>query len=206
MPLAKRAMSREDLLDFKWVRGFDVSPDGSKIVYAREWIDKQDNKYYANLWMFDRATQKHTQFTHGKHKDRSPVFSPGSTQVAFCSSREKQDGIYLIATGGGSEHEVLKKRGAFGSVSWSPDGTQLLFVYRMAYNAPKSDSPEDIKKSEEAPVFRHIKRLFYRLDGDGWRPEDGFHIWRFDLKRNRAIQVTKGRRSEERRVGKECRL
>jgi len=196
MPTAKRAMRREDLLEFQWVRGFDISPDGSRIVYGREWIDSKDNKYYANLWMYDRANDRHTQFTHGKHKDHSPVFSPGGTQVAFCSSRDKQNGIYLIGTEGGSERVVLKQRGSIGGVSWSPDGTQLLFMYRAPYIEPASESAEDVKKSEEAPVYRHIKRLFYRLDGDGWRPADGFHIWRYDLTRSRAVQVTRGKYEE----------
>jgi dipeptidyl aminopeptidase/acylaminoacyl peptidase len=197
MPTAKRAMHREDLLKFQWIRSFDISPDGSRIVYAREWIDAKDNKYYANLWMYDRLRDRHTQFTHGKHKDRSPVFSPGGTQVAFCSSRDKQDGLYLIGTGGGAERAVCRKRGSFGNLSWSPDGTQLLFMYRMPYIEPASDAPEDVKKSEEAPVYRHIKRLWYRLDGDGWRPADGYHIWRYDLVHDQAIQVTHGRYDEE---------
>jgi dipeptidyl aminopeptidase/acylaminoacyl peptidase len=190
-------MRREDLLDFNWVRGFDISADGSRVVYAREWIDTDDNKYYANLWVYDRKSDTHTQFTFGKHKDRAPVFSPGGTQIAFCSSRDKKDGIFVIGADGGAERTLLQGRGGIGNLSWSPDGSQLLYVFREAYNAPDSESEEDIKKSQQEPVYRHIKRLFYRLDEDGWRPEDGYHIWRYDFKKDAPVQVTTGRYDEE---------
>jgi len=190
-------MRREDLLDFKFVRTLDISPDGRRVVYAREWIDAEDNKYYSNLWIYDREADTHTQYTFGKHKDRTPVFSPGGTQIAFCSSRDKQDGIYLIAADGGAEQEILRRRGSLGNLSWSPGGTQLLFLFRKAYNAPASESEEDVKESQKEPVYRHIKRLWYRLDGDGWRPEDGFHVWRYDLRRKEAVQITHGRYDEE---------
>jgi dipeptidyl aminopeptidase/acylaminoacyl peptidase len=178
------------------MRAADISPDGTRIVYAVEWIDANDNKYYSNLWMFDRTSGKHTQYTFGKQKDRSPVFSPGGTQIGFLSARDKQDGIYLIRADGGAERNVVRRRGGFGNLSFSPDGTGLLYVFRTAYNAPADESPEAIEKSQKAPVYRHITRLWYRLDGDGWRPEDGYHVWRYDLVHGREIQVTRGKRDE----------
>ena len=196
MATKKRAITREDLLDFKFMRGLDISPDGRRVAYALEWIDKGDKKYYSNLWVYDRETESHTQYTFGKQKDRMPIFSPGGTQIAFCSSRDKKDGIFLIAVEGGAERKVIQARGSFGSVSWSPDGAQLLFVFRTAYNAPEQETKEAIAKSEKAPVYRHITRLFYRLDGDGWRPVDGYHVWRYDLKAETAVQVTRGHRDE----------
>jgi dipeptidyl aminopeptidase/acylaminoacyl peptidase len=146
--------------------------------------------------MFDRTTGRHTQFTFGKQKDRSPVFSPGGSQIAFLSARDKQDGIYLIRSDGGAEQNVIRRRGGFGNLSFSPDGTELLYVFRSAYNAPADESPEAIEKSRKEPVYRHITRLWYRLDGDGWRPDDGYHVWRYDLVNRREIQVTRGKRDE----------
>jgi dipeptidyl aminopeptidase/acylaminoacyl peptidase len=189
-------MTREDLLDFKFMRGLDISPDGARVVYALEWIDREDNKHYSNLWLYDRATDTHTQFTFGKQKDCQPVFSPGGKQIAFCSSRDKQDGIYLISTGGGAERKVIRARGSFASLGFSSDGTQLLFAFRKAYNAPTEETEAKIKESQKPPVYRHITRLWYRLDGEGWRPEDGYHVWRYDLHKREPIQVTRGKRDE----------
>jgi dipeptidyl aminopeptidase/acylaminoacyl peptidase len=196
MAAKKRAMTREDLLDFKFMRGLDISPDGTKVVYTLEWIDKKENKYYSNLWVYDCAKDSHTQFTFGNNKDREPRFSPGGGQILFCSSREKQDGIYLISASGGSERNLLKRRGSLGAVSFSSDGANLVFQFRKSHNAPDEETEAKIKESEKAPAYRHITRLFYRLDGDGWRPDDGYHIWRYDLRAEKAIQVTRGKWDE----------
>lgn len=196
MAAKKRAMTAEDLLDFKFLRSLDISPDGSRIVYAMEWIDKKENKYFSNLWLYDAETEEHRQFTFGNNSDREPRFSPDGSQIVFCSARDKKDGIYMMAVDGGAERNLVSKRGSFGSVSFSNDGKQLLYAFRTAYNAPKDESEKAVKESQKAPVYRHITRLFFRLDGDGWRPEDGYHIWRYDLEAEKEYQVTKGKRDE----------
>ncbi|UCD94867.1 MAG: S9 family peptidase, partial [Candidatus Zixiibacteriota bacterium] len=45
-------------------------------------------------------------------------------------------------------------------------------------------------------LYRHITRVFYRLDGMGFLPKDRFHIWKVDIAGGRTRQLTKGKYDE----------
>jgi dipeptidyl aminopeptidase/acylaminoacyl peptidase len=60
----------------------------------------------------------------------------------------------------------------------------------------KEAEGEKKKPKKEAPVYRHITRLFYRLDAEGFRPKDGFHIWVFDVATGEGQQLTRGKYDE----------
>ncbi|MGH8003143.1 MAG: S9 family peptidase, partial [Limisphaerales bacterium] len=47
-----------------------------------------------------------------------------------------------------------------------------------------------------APLFRHITRLFHKLDGEGFLPKDGFHLWTFEVGTGKGTQLTFGRFDE----------
>lgn len=192
----KRLITAEDLLKMQWIRSFSISPGEDRIAYALEWIDSNRKKYWSNIWMITTSGEKPRQFTTGNVKDRTPVWSPDGQYIAFFSVRDEKDGIYIIPADGGEARQVVTMDGVFASLSWSPDGKRLLCAFR------KNDPPADGEKQDEkekkkaAPVFRHITRLFYRYDGDGFRPADGFHLWTFDVANGKGQQLTSGKFDE----------
>jgi dipeptidyl aminopeptidase/acylaminoacyl peptidase len=70
----------------------------------------------------------------------------------------------------------------------------LLCAFRRNDPSPFGEDSKPDKKA--APVFRHITRLFYKLDGEGFLPKDGFHIWTFELATGKGTQLTSGRFDE----------
>ena len=127
-------------------------------------------------------------------KDRQPAWSPDGKFIAFISNRDHEDGIYIIPADGGEARKLVLMDGTFDSLSWSPDGKKLLFVFRKNDVLPVGEDGKPDKKA--APLFRHITRLFYRLDGEGFLPKDGFHIWTFDVSSGKGNQLTFGRFEE----------
>jgi len=209
MPAKKRKITAEDLTKVKFLRSCAISPDGERICFVVETVAKSKKKYHSNLWMVNSDGSNLRQFTFGEKSDASPVFAPDGNTIAFISKRNGHPGIYLINTSGGEARELVTKDGSFTSVSFSPDAKKILCAFRQNDPAPgaemkkpeKTEEPgvEDEKKKpkKEAPVYRHITRLFYRLDGEGFRPRDGFHIWVFDVETGEGQQLTRGRYDEE---------
>ncbi len=194
MPKAKRLITAEDLLKFKWVRSVALSPDEYKIAFTLEWIDGNRQKYWSNLWVVPTAGGNPRQFTFGKVKDRQLVWSPDGKFIAFVSHRNEEDGIYIIPADGGEARKLVTMDGGFDSVSWSPDGKKLLCAFRKNDPPPTGEDGKPDKKG--APLFRHITRLFYRLDGDGFLPKDGFHLWTFEVASGKGKRLTFGRFDE----------
>ncbi len=186
----KRYITAKDLLALKFVRSVAISPDEKEILYVVEWMDEKDNKYYSNLWMVNTQTRENRQFTFGKVKDSSPLWSPNGKKIAFISKRGEKQGIFIINRDGGEAAKLIEAEGSFKQLCWSADGKTIVYSFR------KAEIHKDKDGKSVQPVVREIKRIFYRLDGDGWLPKDGFHLWICDTQTGQAQQITKGKYEE----------
>ncbi|HOD67107.1 MAG TPA: S9 family peptidase [candidate division Zixibacteria bacterium] len=189
-PSRKRPIAAEDLYRLRIPTSVAISPDESRVAYTVERMDKDDLKYYSNLFVGDLRSGAQRQYTFGKTADGSPLWSPAGDRIAFISTRDKKTGIYLIGAAGGAERKVIDLDGALDSLQWAPDGRHLVFALR--WNDSHFIEKEEDKK--KPPVFRHITRLYYRLDGSGFVPKDRFQVYTLDVESAALRRVTGGRR------------
>src|ERR1700685_1128690 len=102
---AKRPITENDLYAFQWAASPQISPDGSKIVYALVKVTAKHDNYETALWMAPATGGPARQVTSGPH-DSSAQWSPDGKVLAFLRATEK-DGkpeppqIYLLAMEGG---------------------------------------------------------------------------------------------------------
>jgi len=188
----KRLVAAEDLCRLNVVTSAVISPSEKKVAYTVESISDDKRKYFSRIFVADVDSGQSRQFTFGEISDRGLVWSPDGRELAFISTRNKKTGIYIMPAEGGSERLLLEADGAFINLNWTPDGKTL--VYQFRYN--DSHNEKDEKKKKEAPLYRHITRLWYRLDGAGWLPQDRFHIWKVNVADGKPVQLTKGKYDE----------
>lgn len=186
----RRSIAADDLYKLEVLTSVALSPSERQVAYTIETIDREENKYFSHLYLRDFAAGTEAQFTHGKVHDGKPCWSPDGCQMAFVSRRDKKTGIYLIPAAGGAERKVIELDGSIGDLLWTPDGRSLVFALR--YN--DSHFIEDEKKKSEPPVFRHVTRLLYRLDGVGFLPKDPFQVYTLDLASAKLRRITSGKR------------
>ncbi len=65
----------EDIFNLEAVRDPQISPDGSQIIYIRQFADIMTDKRYANLWIIDFDGSGHRPLSSGHHSDGSPRWS-----------------------------------------------------------------------------------------------------------------------------------
>ncbi len=200
MPAAKRRLTAEDLYRFHLIKDLQLSPDGQWVVYVVERVDRQTEKKYTNLWLAStRGRPAPKPFTTGDHRDTLPRWSPDGHTIAFVSDRhnEKQPQIYLIPIDGGEARQLTTDlQGQIGALAWSPDGQRLLIQFRK--KDPEALAREkDEAKQKLGVVARHITRLHYKLDGEGYEPQERWHLWIVNVRTGKARQITHGDRYDE---------
>lgn len=193
MTAEQRTITAEDLYRFELASDPQLSPDGEHVVFCQQWVDREKEKKYTNLWVAPTGGGEPRRFTVGNHVDSHPRWSPDGQQIAFLSNREdeKQQQIYLIPFSGGEARQLTELMGKFASFSWSPDGSRLLCQFRKK-DPDEIERDEDEQKKKLGIVARHITRADFRLDGAGWLPQERWHLWLVDTATGEATQLTDG--------------
>lgn len=193
MPTRKlRSITAEDLYRFSIPSGMRLSPDGRHIVYAVERVERKTEKKYSNLWIAPTEGGQAKQFTFGEQGDSNPCWSPDGSQIAFLSNRknkEKPAQVYLIPFIGGEAHPLCEMDGEINSLEWSPNGRRLLLSVRKL-DAETVERQKDEQKKKLGVVSRRYERLFYKLDGYGYLPQERQHLWTVDARTGKVKQLT----------------
>ena len=199
-----RTLQPEDLFQIQFVDALTVSPDGSRIVYTIRTIDAEKDNYQSHLWLVPAAGGDPRRLTFGENKNMGAAFSPDGRWLAFVSNRkDKRAQIYRLPLDGGEGERLTDLDGSVGGLAWSPDGARISFVYTP------SDPPETghlpgstpLKKAQDAkaekkdpppPSYRHITRLRYKFDGQGFLPQARSHIHVLDVATREVRALTSG--------------
>lgn len=194
----KRRVKAKDLYKFQTVSDPQISPDGEHIVYCVQRVDRSNEKKYVNLWVVPTKGGKPRQFTYGNHRDNHPRWSPDGRSIAFLSNRqdEKQAQIFVIPFDGGEARPVTQMQGAFLDFSWSPDGERFACLF-VKKDEEAIEREKDEQKKKLGVVERHITRVFFKADGQGFLPKERAHIWTVKVKNGKAKQLTSGFEYEE---------
>jgi dipeptidyl aminopeptidase/acylaminoacyl peptidase len=185
--MKKRKITAEDLLKMKFVDGVVLTPDETEIAISLRTISDDRKKYHSHIYMVGADGSNLRQFTTGEVSDGLPVFSPDGQWLAFTSKRGEKKGLYIMPRSGGEARLLSDMDGAYGSLSFSPDGSKILCTFRR-----NDEVPRDKNGKKEVPVFRHITRMFYKMDNYGFYPKDEAQIWTISIKDGAATQLTKG--------------
>src|SRR5678815_5302746 len=61
----KRAITEMDLFKFVWIADPQISPDGSRIVFVRVWVNQKADRYESALWIVPAGGGGSRQLTSG---------------------------------------------------------------------------------------------------------------------------------------------
>ena len=91
--------------------GFDVSPDGETIVFARREV--RDGTYVAHLWRVPSVGGRPERLTSTKAVDGAPRISPDGSSVLFVSDRDgaKKSQAWVLPLGGGEARKLAELEG-----------------------------------------------------------------------------------------------
>jgi dipeptidyl aminopeptidase/acylaminoacyl peptidase len=146
-----------------------ISPDGKRIVYARQFSDVMTDKHASNLWIVDFDGTEERALTTGTYNDSDARWSPDGRRIAYISDREGKPQIYVRWMDGGQTAQLTNLESAPSDLSWSPDGKLISFSAFVEGEAPKiaklPKAPEGAKWADPPKAY---DRLIYRFNGRGY--------------------------------------
>ena len=177
-----RYLTKDTFMEMESVGNPNISPDGTKILFTRSWVDQVSDRAAGNLWLTDVEGKRIRELTHGNWRDSSPVWSPCGKKIAFLSDRDGTNQIHVMWLDTREVAQLTHLTNSPSGLRWSPDGTKLAFSMFIRDADPilsvkLPPRPPGAKWAEPAVI---IDRLSWGRDGRGPVPKGYSHIYMID--------------------------
>jgi len=189
-----RHLSPMDVFDVEFALDPQISPNGKSVVYTRQYSDVMTDQNLSNLWFVNLEDGTSYQLTDGAFNERSPIWSPDGSQIAFISNRDGRTQIYVISPSQDAKPEqVTQLMLPPLKIAWSPDGKSL------AYSAPVPVAPRTIgnvpkppQGAKWSPQAKIVDRSMFRMDGVGATWQFWVHLYVTPVEGGQPTQVSSG--------------
>jgi acylaminoacyl-peptidase len=163
-----------DIFQLEWISDPQISPDGERVVYARNFNDIMTDGSFSNLWIVNFDGTDARPLTTGNQNDFAPRWSPDGTKLLYASARDGGVELWLRWMDTGQTAKLTNLTESPYAVHWSPDGQWIAFTMFVP-EAPESfvSLPPKPEGAEWAAPAKVITRTDYRADGAGYT-EDGY--------------------------------
>jgi len=158
--------------------GFDISPDGNRIVFVARKENRVNEPFRAELYLADVRTKKVKRLTDNNAPESNPLWAPnGKTLIYQATKREDfydlTHGYFWIMNPENGESRRFKDPfwGEVGSVTWMPDSKGVLFsgsrgtnqnLYRVDINSEKITQLTDVTGTLVPQAFsKDRKKMVY---------------------------------------------
>jgi dipeptidyl aminopeptidase/acylaminoacyl peptidase len=191
---AKRAFTIEDFYRVRGLEDLHLSPDGKTIVFTLRTDDLAKAKRVKHIWLMDADGKNLHQFTFGEKSESSPMFSPDGKSIAFLSSRDGDDNLYIISLGGGEARQLTKLSTGVGDPLWSPDGKSIAFssdVYPEC-NADDACNQKIDQLWSKGPLHAHTANALLYRHWTEWKDGKRTHVLLADVATASVRDLTPG--------------
>lgn len=162
-------LSVEDVFNVQIPADPQISPDGKRVVYVRQFCDIMNDQRHSNLWVVSSDGSDHRPLTTGNYNDSSPRWSPDGSQIIYVSNRDGSPQIYRRWMDSGQTAKLTSLTSAPAGIGWSPDGKWISFTAHVpdkpAQIIQMPAAPEGAKWAAPAKV---IDKMVYRFNGAGY--------------------------------------
>lgn len=159
-----------DIFDIEYVSDPQISPDGSQIIYVRNFKDIMTDKNLSNLWVVNFDGTNNRPLTTGNHSDNSPRWSHDGKKIIYKSNKaDDKTKVYLLWLDSKAETALTNGEQTPNNIHWSYDDQTLAFNMFVPEKDPSIiKMPEKPKGAtwQDPPIY--IDKINYRSDGKGY--------------------------------------
>lgn len=180
-----------DIFNLEYVSDPQISPDGQRIIYVRNFKDIMTDKNLSNLWTANFDGSQNRPLTTGEQNDRSPRWSHDGKKIVYTSNKSGKSEIYLRWMDSGDEMVLVNSEKSPSSITWSPDDKHLAFNMFV----PKSKaSPIKMPAAPKGATWnappKYIDEMNWRRDGVGELPQGNQQLFTVPVSGGTPRQIT----------------
>jgi acylaminoacyl-peptidase len=194
----KQPLEPLDVFHIQYASDPQISPDGSRVAYVRNFMDVRRDRKRSHLWAVDADGGGHRPLVADDDRDASqPRWSPDGTRLAYVSKAiGEKDGpaqLYCRWMDTGQSARLAELEREPEHLAWSPDGRLVAFTMLVPKEPePFVELPKPPKGADWAEPPRVVRRVGYRYDGKGYL-EDGFrHVFVVSAEGGAPHRLTSG--------------
>tara|TARA_Y100001951_G_C11287947_1_gene270048 strand:+ start:113 stop:2188 length:2076 start_codon:yes stop_codon:yes gene_type:complete len=187
--VAAKPLQYEDVFELEFVSDPQPNASGNKIVFVRNWMDKQADRRRMTLWLSSADGKQLEPLTDKDINASSPRWAPDNQRLAFIANGQ----IHIKWLDSGRTSQLGQLTQSPANLSWSPDGNWLAF---SMFSPKPVKSPLTLPGKPEnadwAKAAVYIDSKQYRVDGAGYTKSGFRHIYIMPSSGGSAIQLTEG--------------
>jgi dipeptidyl aminopeptidase/acylaminoacyl peptidase len=185
-------LTTEHWLDWERVSDAQIAPDGSRIVYTRQHVNKLEDKWDSELWILNAEGSQQRFLVKGG----AARWSPDGKRLLYQAEGEPKGPQLFVRwiDVDGPATQITHVSDPPRSARWSPDGKSIAFSMFVPEQDKWSISmPAEPKGAKWTPGPRIVSNLHFRQDQVGML-EDGYtHLFIVPSDGGTARDLTPGK-------------
>ncbi len=170
-----------------------ISPDGSKVIYVRNFKEVMTDRNLSNLWIVNFDGSKNRPLTTGDQNDRSPRWSNDGSRIVYSSNKSGKNEVYLRWMDTGEERVLINTEKSPSNLAWSPDDKHLAFNMFVTKAKPSPiKMPAAPKGAKWNAPPKYVDDLTWRRDGVGELPAGSQQLFTIPVSGGTPRQLTEG--------------
>ncbi|MCY3700179.1 MAG: S9 family peptidase [Gemmatimonadetes bacterium] len=187
-----RRLSLDHYMDMESVSNPRISPDGSRIVYTRGWVDKVNDRRESSLYMMNADGSRKRALLDGG----GARWSPDGTRILYTAAGESSGSQIFVRwmDEEGATTQVTRLENGPSSPRWSPDGEWIAFTSRVNDRADFAgvDLPSRPDGATWTTGPKIVERAGYKRDRQGYVDTGWTHVFVVPADGGSARQLTTG--------------
>src|SRR5215471_6676882 len=182
-----------EMFDLETATDPQISPDGTKVVFVRNFSDIMKDRKRSNLWIVNHDGSDLRPLAAGNENDDSPRWSPDGKRLLYLSTSDGSAQINVRWMDSGQTARITHVSKSVSGMEWSPDGRWIAFAMPVADETkPFAEMPAKPEGAEWAKPAKTIRRMVYRTDEEGYLEEAHKQLFIVPAEGRTPRQLTRG--------------